>query len=100
VLRLQAAAGRFGALEDIEAEIARRYAELRAAPTVELTQAGSDGAPATLRAQATPDGGLVLNLGGTASPLPPAPPAAENASPLPPAPPAAETEEPAATEEV
>ena len=70
LLRLQAAAGWSGALDDVEAEVARRVTELRSAHTVKMPQTGLDDAPITLRVQAMPDGGLVLILGGAPAPLP------------------------------
>lgn len=63
LLRQQALAGRFGTLEDIEAEITRRIALLRPeAGMGEVVETGPDGTSLVLRAQAMPDGGLVLIL--------------------------------------
>lgn len=60
-LRDQARAGRFGALEDLEAEVARRMGVLRSDSPL-LTQAGPDGRPWFLRALPMPSGGLLLRL--------------------------------------
>jgi PAS domain-containing protein len=63
LLRRQALAGRFGAPEDIEAEVARLVPLLRPASGVgEIAEMASDGTRLVLRAQAMPDGGLVLIL--------------------------------------
>ncbi|HVC59411.1 MAG TPA: PAS-domain containing protein [Acetobacteraceae bacterium] len=64
LLRHLALAGRFAAPEeDIEAEVSRRIALPRPESEVgELAEAGPDGTSLVLRAQAVPDGGLVLTL--------------------------------------
>ncbi len=67
LLRLQAHAGLFGPLADVEAEVSRRLGLLRSAgPEQGLTQLGPDGTPIAVRADRIPDIGLALHLGGLA----------------------------------
>jgi PAS domain-containing protein len=67
LLRLQANAGLFGPLADIEAEVSRRVAFLRAADAAPgLTQLGPDGTAIAVRADRIPEIGLALHLGGLA----------------------------------
>jgi PAS domain-containing protein len=68
VLRQLVQAGRFGAAEDVEAEVTRLVTALRQeAGWGEVAVTAPDGTHLVLRAQATPDGGLVLILGPAAS---------------------------------
>jgi PAS domain-containing protein len=83
VLRSQARAGAFGPLEDVEAEVARRMAQLRAGG--EIAFAGPDGRSVALLSIPLSDGGLVLVVGedtGRQPHLSAAAPPAE-ASPMP-----------------
>lgn len=64
LLRQMVLAGRFGPAEDTGAEVARLVAALRPdAGAAEVAATGHDGTSMVLRAQAMPDGGLVLILG-------------------------------------
>ncbi len=79
LLRQQALAGRFGATEDIDAEVARSVAALwPESGAGEIAEIGPDGTSLVLRAQAMPDGGLVLILGRADTP--PAPAASEESA--------------------
>lgn len=61
LLHHQAEAGLFGAVSDLEVEVARRIHALRAgAEPADLAQAGPDDTLLQVRARAMPDGGLVL----------------------------------------
>jgi PAS domain-containing protein len=63
VLRQQAADGRFGAAQDVEAVVARVIASLRPGSGAgEVAEAAPDGTSLVLRGQAMPDGGLMLIL--------------------------------------
>lgn len=65
LLRLQARAGVFGKLEDMEREVAQRIGRIRTEPdATALTQFGPDKEELTLRARALPEGGLMLLLAG------------------------------------
>ena len=67
LLRLQANAGLFGPLTDIEAEVSRRVVFLRAADSASgLTQLGPDGTAIAVRADRIPEIGVALHLGGLA----------------------------------
>lgn len=69
LLRQQVLAGRFGAVEDTEAEIARRLELLRPeAGAVEVGQTAPDGTTVVLHARPLPDGGSVLILRPAAIP--------------------------------
>ncbi|MDR3536837.1 MAG: PAS-domain containing protein [Acetobacteraceae bacterium] len=64
LLRRQVAAGLFGVVADIEAEVAHRIERLRSDdPAADLTQTGPDDTTLRLQASTMPDGGLVLILG-------------------------------------
>ena len=65
LLRSQARAGEFGAIEDIEAEVAHRMAQLRAgAEGGDVTHTTPDGRTVMLRGIKLADGGMVLVVGG------------------------------------
>jgi PAS domain-containing protein len=60
ILRSQARDGAFGALDDLEAEVARRMAELRSSDTGERLYVGADGRGIAVTARELADGGLML----------------------------------------
>jgi PAS domain-containing protein len=61
ILREQASAGSFGPLEDVEAEVARRVAQLRAAAGTEaIHYAGPAGSMLVVHAAAVTDGSVVM----------------------------------------
>lgn len=75
LLRTQAAAGLFGAVRDIEGEIARRAGILKAGDPAGLPQPGPDHENLILRGLPTAEGGFILLLNGLlASEAAPAPP--------------------------
>ncbi len=60
LLRIQAKEGAFGPLDDIEAEIGRRMAQLRAAVDDRVLYVGRNGRSLTVVGRALADGGLIL----------------------------------------
>jgi PAS domain-containing protein len=64
LLRTQAARGLFGAVADVEAEIARRVAVLRTGDVAGVPQPGPDGETLVLRGLPIPEGGFILLLSG------------------------------------
>ena len=64
LLRAQATNGLFGAVREIEAEIARRMGILRTGDPAGLPQAGPDHETLVLRGLATEEGGFILLLNG------------------------------------
>jgi hypothetical protein len=61
---MQAARGLFGAVADVEAEIARRVAVLRTGDVAGVPQPGPDGETLVLRGLPIPEGGFILLLSG------------------------------------
>ncbi len=60
LLRIQAKEGAFGPLDDIEAEIGRRMAQLRAAVSDRIVYAGRGGRSLSVAGRSLADGGLIL----------------------------------------
>jgi PAS domain-containing protein len=60
LLRIQAKEGAFGPLDDVEAEIGRRMAQLRAAADDRVLYVGGGGRAMTVAGRSLADGGLIL----------------------------------------
>jgi len=76
LLRAQLAAGLFGEIADVEAEVARRLTVLRSGAEDGLTQPGPDGETLVLRGLPVEEGGFMLLLNGLAHWEAPPPPSA------------------------